>query len=404
MSVSAFTFYRATAAIMAADLASTPRTPLITQLCGDAHLANFGGFASPERDLLFDVNDFDETLPGPWEWDVKRLAASLVIAARHAGLGEKAARAITATALDHYQQAIRAQAKMGNLETWYDRVAMTDVRAQIGSGKALRGFDRNARKARRRTSLRSFEKLAEVVGGEAQIRRDPPLLVPLRELTGILVGEDWEAVVLDSYNAYKATLSDEMQTLLDRYRLVDVALKVVGVGSVGTRCFVSLFIGRDRADPLFLQVKEAGQSALEPELGAGRYTHPGRRVVEGQRLMQSFSDIFLGWSSNSATGRDHYWRQLKDMKWSADVDNFEAGQLDFYSGLCGSTLARAHARAGDPVPIAAYLGKNNSFAKATVRFAELYADQAAEDFEAFSEALASGRLSSAAPEDSPISA
>jgi uncharacterized protein (DUF2252 family) len=404
MGASAFAFYRGTAAIMARDLAGTPDSGIEVQLCGDAHLSNFGGFASPERNLVFDVNDFDETLPGPWEWDVKRLAASLVLAGRHLGLSDDAARDVSRAALQHYRKGMREFARMRNLAVWYDHISEADVRALIASKADRKAFDRRSRKAHRRNSLRSFEKLAETVDGSPRIRSDPPLLIPLRELAPQLGLENAEDLVRASFEEYRTTLSPELRALLDRYEAVDYALKVVGVGSVGTRCFAVLLIGRDQGDPLFLQVKEAGPSALESELGASRYRNDGRRVVEGQRLMQAFGDIFLGWSTSPVAERDFYWRQLKDMKASADIDAMDLSRLTAYAGICGWTLARAHARSGDPVAIAGYLGKSDTFIDAVSRFAETYADQAESDYEAFTEAIDSGRLSSQAPGESPVHA
>lgn len=382
MSVSAFTFYRATATLMAGDLAPAPRTPITTQLCGDAHLGNFGAFASPERDLLFDVNDFDETLPGPFEWDLKRLAASVVLAARQAGVGRARAREMTHAGVIAYQRAMGKLARAGNLDIWYSRLSVADVRTLLDDEKQRKRLAKGEVKARRRNSLRSFAKLAETVDGTVRLRSDPPLLVPVRDLTGMDPGDVWRDVV-EVYSRYRDSMNDTMKVLLGRYELVDAALKVVGVGSVGTLCFVALLIGRDEGDPLLLQAKEAGASALEPALGRSAYSNAGQRVVVGQRLMQSFGDIFLGWSAGLRAGRAYYWRQLKDMKWSIPVDEVDEAALARLARLCGGTLARAHARAGDPVEIAAYLGKSDTFARAIARFAEVYADQAERDYEAF---------------------
>jgi uncharacterized protein (DUF2252 family) len=410
MSESAFTFYRGTAAIMAGDLAGTPETGLRAQICGDAHLSNFGAFASPERALLFDVNDFDETAIGPWEWDLKRLAASLVLAARSLGLSPTKARAACSAGTEGYRAAMDKFSRMGNLELWYDRIEADDVRALITRKKGAKRFEEGERKARRRTSLRSFEKLAEVVDGKPRIRSDPPLLVPLRELEGDLP-EQWQERVAGAYDAYLLTLPERTQVLLQRYEMVDIALKVVGVGSVGTRCLATLLVGRDQGDPLFLQIKEAGASALEPELGPSAYENAGQRVVEGQRLMQAFSDIMLGWSSVAAAprpgpfragGRDYYWRQLKDMKGSADIATMDAAMLGSYARLCGWALARAHARSADPVAIASYIGKGAVFVDAITRFGETYANQAEADYKLFDDAVESGELVSEAPASSPV--
>jgi uncharacterized protein (DUF2252 family) len=386
MSVSPFTFYRATAELMANDLGLGPRTSLETQLCGDAHVGNFGGFASPERDLLFDLNDFDETLRGPFEWDVKRLAASMVLAGRHAGVRPPRTREIAAATVSSYQQAMAKLAKKGNLEVWYDRVSVREVAALVAERERRERLERSAAKARKRNSLRGFEKLAERVDGSIRLRSDPPLLIPVRELSEVDPGDIWRDVV-EVYQRYRESVRDELKVLLDRYELVDAALKVVGVGSVGTLCFVALLIGRDEGDPLLLQVKEAGASALEGALGKSAYPNAGRRVVEGQRLLQSFGDIFLGWSEGLRAGRAYYWRQLKDMKVSVPLDEVDEISLDRVGQVCGATLARAHARAGDPIEIAAYIGKNDTFVTAITRFAELYADQAERDFEAFRESV-----------------
>jgi uncharacterized protein (DUF2252 family) len=405
MSASAFTFYRGGAAIMANDLAGTPDSGMRAQLCGDAHLSNFGLFASPERALVFDVNDFDETLPGPWEWDLKRLAASLVLAGRRLGLGRKHVRGVVAEGVESYRTGMRKVAAMTNLDVWYMEISAADIRALMSSKAERKGFDKGAKKAHRRNSLHSFKKLAETVDGRPRIRSDPPLLVPLRDLAGQLPLEEGEEMVRVSFEDYRKTISPELQTLLDGYELVDIALKVVGVGSVGTRCFAALLVGRDENDPLFLQIKEADSAVLESVLPTSRYVkNHGRRVVEGQRLMQGFGDIFLGWSPSKADERDYYWRQLKDMKASADIDAMDLEELTRYAGLCGFTLARSHARSGDKVAIAAYLGKSDTFITALTRFAEVYADQAEADYAAFREAIDSGRLSSEAPGGSPIRA
>lgn len=382
MAVSPFAFYRATAALMAADLAVGPRTPVTTQLCGDAHLGNFGAFASPERDLLFDLNDFDETLPGPFEWDLKRLAASVVLAARHAGVAADRGRELTHDAVASYQRTIARLAAKGNLDVWYERVSVDAISELVTEEDRRARLAREASKARRRNSLRSFAKLAETVDGQARIRSDPPLLIPVRDLRELDPGELWRDIV-EVFSRYRDSVSEELAVLLDRYELVDVALKVVGVGSVGTRCFVALLIGRDERDPLLLQVKEAGTSALEPALEPSGYANAGRRVVEGQRLMQAFGDIFLGWAEGMRAGRAYYWRQLKDMKWSVPLDEVDESSLARLARVCGGTLARAHARAGDPIEISAYIGKSDTFAKAITRFGELYAEQAERDYEGF---------------------
>lgn len=401
MGVSAFTFYRGTASIMANDLAGTPDSGIRAQLCGDAHLSNFGGFASPERSLVFDVNDFDETLPGPWEWDLKRLAASLVLAGRNIGLSRKEVRAVVAESTERYRLGMRQMAAMTDLDAWYMQIPSSEIRNLITGKSRRKKFDKGVKKAHGRNSLRSFRKLTETVDGRLQIRSDPPLLIPLRDMKKQFPDAD-VGLVRTSFDEYRNTISPDLDTLLDGYEFVDLALKVVGVGSVGTRCFAALFIGRDEKDPLFLQVKEAESGVLEAVLPKSRYAKHGRRVVEGQRLMQTSSDIFLGWSSNKVNDKEFYWRQLKDMKSSADVDSMDKKGLHGYAGICGFTLARAHARSGDEVAIAAYMGKSDTFTKAITRFAEAYADQAEADYAVFREAIDSGKLSSRAPEDSPV--
>lgn len=424
MMVSAFTFYRGSAAIMATDLACTPTAGLEVQLCGDAHLSNFGVFASPERELLFDLNDFDETLPGPFEYDVKRLAASFTIAARNNAFDPADARKANLEVGRAYRTAMAAFAELGTLDIWNARMSEADVRAGIEhvrskiaakeakeakdvkrgkGGKAatmkkedvqIRRSEQVLRKARSRTNLQALSKLTEVVDGRQRIVSQPPVLVPLRELE-LSAGYDafdLEDIVRQVFGRYRGTLSDTRRLLLDDYVIVDVARKVVGVGSVGTRAFVVLLEGRDERDPLFLQVKEATRSVLEAHLPRSRYDNCGERVVQGQQLMQSASDIFLGWSAGLQTDRFYYWRQLRDMKGSADVESMIPKGLTFYAGICGWTLARAHARSGDPVAIAAYLGDGRTFDKAIAEFAEQYADQNEHDYRAFREAISSGRI------------
>jgi uncharacterized protein (DUF2252 family) len=417
MMVSPFTFYRGSAAIMADDLAATPTAGLDVQLCGDAHLSNFGAFASPERQLLFDVNDFDETLPGPFEYDVKRLAASFAIAARHNGFTAEDGRAVCASVVQAYRTAMAGFAGQGTLDVWYARMSEADVTADLermsrqlaATGKvtkgaragvekeasrALRQGEQAIRKAHARTNLQALSKLTEVVDGRQRIVSQPPVLVPLRELERYyeLDAADLEDVVRQFFEAYRQTVSDTRRLLLDRYRIVDVARKVVGVGSVGTRAFVALLEGRDEHDPLFLQVKEATRSVLEAHLPKSRYDNCGERVVQGQQLMQSASDIFLGWSEGIESDRYYYWRQLRDMKGSATVETMIPDGMTYYATLCGWTLARAHARSGDPVAIAAYLGTKRRFDKAVTEFSEQYADQNDRDYAAFLDAIDSGRI------------
>jgi uncharacterized protein (DUF2252 family) len=395
MLASPFAFFRGGAAVMAADLAATPSTSLTVQLCGDAHLSNFGVFSAPDRRLVFDCNDFDETCPGPFEWDVKRLVASVAIAGRQRGFGGKDRRRAALAAVGGYRRAMREYAAMRNLEVWYSRVdvepALESLRSQAARGR-LRRVERNLEKARAKDSIRAYGKLTEEVGGTVRIAGNPPLVVPIEELSG---GEGVEHQLREVVASYGESLSEDRRHLLGTYRYVHAARKVVGVGSVGTRAWIVLLLGRDGQDPLFLQAKEAGPSVLEPYAGASVYSHPGRRVVEGQRLMQAASDIFLGWvtvAGFDGVERSFYVRQLWDGKGSADVERFEPEDLAVYGGLCGRTLARSHARSGDRVAIAAYLGGGESFDEALARFAEAYADRNEGDFEQVREAADAGRI------------
>ncbi len=399
MRVSPFTFYRGTARIMAADLAPTPTSGLQVQLGGDAHLSNFGAYASPERALVFDANDFDETLPGPFEWDVKRLAASFTVAGQYLGLDRAAVRRATATTVRAYRKAMAEYAPMGHLDVWYDRFTIEDLQAisHMDAGETAERFARFSSKARKRTNLQALAKLTEEVDGRYRIRSQPPLLVPLRDIPDEADPDGLEDVVRTGFAEYKATLPDARRTLLERYTPVDIAMKVVGVGSVGTRCMVMLLQGRDIEDPLFLQIKEAGPSVLEEFLGASRYPNCGQRVVEGQQLVQAQSDIFLGWSEGRVS-RQFYIRQLRDWKGSVEVEGSTPNQVEFYARLCGRTLARGHARSGDPASIAAYLGKGEAFDRAVTDFSEAYAEQNLRDFEAFNAGIDDGRLPCADPE------
>jgi uncharacterized protein (DUF2252 family) len=384
MTPSPFTFMRGAAITMAHDLARTPRTGIQAQLCGDCHLLNFGLYASPERTLLFDVNDFDETLPGPWEWDVKRLATSLVVAGRDNGFDNTDCRRAASETARSYRQRMAEYSQMGELEVWYSRVGAEDIFDLISDSKTLKKAKKAMDKARGRTSLQALTKLTTVVDGRRIIVDDPPLLVRVVD-EGL-----WEQID-DILQIYRSTLHDDRRHLLDQYRFVDVARKVVGVGSVGTRAYVVLLAGRDEDDPLFLQVKEAQASVLEQYLPKSTFKNHGHRVVAGQRLMQAASDIFLGWLRGPA-GRDFYWRQLRDMKGSAKVESMSAGELAEYGGLCGWALARAHARSGDRVQIAAYLGKSERFDEAIADFAKAYADQTERDHAALCAAVKSGRV------------
>jgi uncharacterized protein (DUF2252 family) len=400
MMVSPFTFYRGTAKIMAADLNGTPTAGFEVQLCGDAHLSNFGVFASPERTLIFDLNDFDETLPGPFEYDIKRLAASFTIAARNNGFSKADGRAVTAASLAAYREAMAEFAAMGVLQTWYARLSGDDVLTMANAAMAskkeqqlVKGARKQLDKARTRDSLQALSKLAEMVDGEYRIVSQPPIVIPSRELTDVFgSSERIRQIVDDQLRAYRSTLPDDRYHLLEGFTLVDVARKVVGVGSVGTRAFIGLLQGRDKHYPLFLQVKEATASVLEDHLPASRYANHGQRVVEGQRLMQAASDIFLGWTEGVDINRHYYWRQLRDMKGSADIEAMVPAGMTVYARACGWTLARAHARSGDPVVISAYLGKSDKFDRSIIEFSERYADQNEKDYQQFVETIRSGQL------------
>jgi uncharacterized protein (DUF2252 family) len=390
MAASPFSFFRGAAAVFAADIAAMPRTGLLVQLCGDAHLANFGGFASAERSMVFDINDFDETLPGPFEWDIKRLAASFEVAGRHNGLDDRERAGVQSSLVRSYATAMTRFAGMHHLDVWYARLTLDEILAIWGrqtDQATLQRFLRNIAKARGKDRLRAFRKLTETSpGGEPRFVSQPPLFQPLAELFDTAEHHRVVETLHEGLLRYRSTLSPDRRLLLGRYRMVDVARKVVGVGSVGTRCWVILLVGRDDEDPLFLQVKEAEASVLEPHLGRSRYGHHGRRVVEGQRLIQSGSDIFLGWERlPGVDGRDHdyYFRQLWDWKASADIDAMSPTTLSIYAEICGYTLARAHARSGDASAIAAYLGSGQSMARAMAAFSSAYADQNEKDHAAF---------------------
>jgi uncharacterized protein (DUF2252 family) len=397
MAASPFTFYRGAAAVMAADLASTPVSGFRVQTCGDAHLSNFGAFAAPDRRLVFDLNDFDETLPGPWEWDVKRLAASFALAGRDRGFKRSERSAALLASVRSYREAMRAFAGEGDLAVWYERL---DVEEQLGKVEALdpgsvRRFERGIAKARTKDSVRAMEKLTEVVDGEIRFVSQPPLIVPIEDLVPPGLAADLEAALREVIVSYRSTLPGDRQHLLDGYEFRRIARKVVGVGSVGTRAWVILMTGRDDEDPLFLQAKEADASVLEPYAGPSHFRNHGRRVVEGQRMMQAAGDIFLGWCVvNGLDGRDRdfYVRQLWDWKRSVEVENLSPVGLQAYANVCGWTLARAHARSGDRIAIAAYLGGGDNFDRAVCHFAESYADQSERDHAALCDAIASGRL------------
>ncbi len=399
MLVSPFTFYRGAALIMAADLAATARSGLTVQVCGDAHLSNFGVFASPERQLMFDINDFDETLPGPWEWDVKRLGASFEIAGRDRGFSEAQRREIVLAGAAEYRVRMRQAAEMRNLELWYTHVEVTQLFEQMKadlSRKHLAKAKATVAKARTRDSMQAFAKLTHDLDGERRITSDPPLVVPIEELLPERRQRDEvEAEIRGLIRSYRRTLETDRRHLLEEFELVHLARKVVGVGSVGTRAWILLLRGRDDQDPLFLQAKEAQESVLERFVGKSRYQNHGQRVVAGQRLMQAASDIFLGWQRvNGLDGqvRDFYVRQLRDWKGSADVDNMAPAVMTAYSRVCGSTLARAHARSGDRIAIAAYLGNGDVFDRAIADFSAAYADQNERDYQALRAAVDSGRV------------
>jgi uncharacterized protein (DUF2252 family) len=399
MLVSPFTFYRGAASLMAHDLAATPRADLKVQLCGDAHLSNFGGFASPSRDLVFDLNDFDETLPGPFEWDVKRLATSFEIAGRDRGFDDRVRRAAVLTAVRAYRESMRTFATMSNLGVWYAKLDVAEMMATLRSlkyKKQAKTMGRAVAKAQTKDSMKAFAKLTHDVDGEPRIISDPPLIVPIDELVEGTARDEITAGILELFGGYRQTLQSDRNVLLEGFRYVDLARKVVGVGSVGTRCWILLLLGRDDGDPLFLQVKETGASALEPVLGRSQYPNHGQRVVEGQRLMQAASDIFLGWIRNKegldGLERDFYVRQLWDWKTSVDIDTILPRGLEIYAQACGWTLARAHARSGDRTAIATYLGKSDVFDRALADFAVAYADLNERDYASLVEAARDGRI------------
>ena len=399
MLVSPFTFYRGAAAIMANDLEATPRSGLTVQCCGDAHLSNFGVFASPERRLVFSVNDFDETLPGPWEWDVKRLAASMLIAARDNGFRAKDQERIVLDTVGRYREAMASFAGMTNLDVWYAHLDTENVLEKYGSQfkpKMVKQTKKALAKARTKDSMAAFSKLTHLVDGEARIIDQPPLIVPIEQLSP---GEDRDELferLRGLLRGYRETLEFDRRVLLEQFELTDLAGKVVGVGSVGTRAWIALLLGRDGQDPLFLQIKQAEASVLEEPLGASGFSNHGERVVAGQRMMQATSDIFLGWlhvdAGRDGDAFDYYVRQLKDWKGSAEIEQMDPNAMATYGTLCGWTLARAHARSGDRIAIAAYLGKGDSFDRALVEFSKAYADQNDRDYQALNAAVKSGKI------------
>lgn len=397
MLASAFSYYRGSAGVMAADLASVPRTELTVQLCGDAHLSNFGVYASPERRLVFDVNDFDETLPGPFEWDVKRLAASVALAGRINGHRRRERRENVRATVRSYRTAMRDFAGQGNLAVWYAHVdierVVDDLGPEVGA-KAERRARANLDRARGRDSARAARKLTALQGGTRRFVADPPLVVPIDQLLPGVEASRIRESLTDVLSAYRRTLTPDRRHLFDQYRLVDIARKVVGTGSVGTGSYVLLLLGRDENDPLVLQAKEAGNSALEPYCSPST-TSPGERVVAGQRLMQAVSDIFLGWQRRTGVDgreRHYYVRQLLDGKLSAEVEGMDPRRLGVYGALCGWTLARAHARSGDRVALAAYLGKSARFDEAVADYAEAYADRVEAQHRDLERAVADGSI------------
>jgi uncharacterized protein (DUF2252 family) len=400
MMQSPFAYFRGAALPMASDLAATPVSGLAVQACGDAHLSNFGIFGSAERRLVFDVNDFDETLPGPWEWDVKRLAASLEVAARDNGFPYRQRRGIVSAMVASYRRAMRGFAAMSNLDVWYAHADMEQMRAEFESLLKVRQrkqVDKGLAKARTKDSMQAVAKLTHMVDGRRRIISDPPLVVPVDELLPAQADRtDLESWLNDLIGSYQRTLATDRRFLLEQFRFADMAHKVVGVGSVGTRCWIVLLLGRDDSEPLFLQVKEAEASVLSRFVGASRYANQGQRVVAGQRLMQASSDIFLGWQRAATRAddrpRDFYVRQLRDWKLSVEIDAMRPRDLRLYGELCGWTLARAHARSGDRIAIAAYLGGSDVFDRAITQFAAAYADQNERDHAAFAAAAGSGRI------------
>ena len=398
MLVSPFTFYRGAAYLMASDLAGAPRTGLHTQLCGDAHLSNFGAFAAPDRRLAFDVNDFDETLPGPFEWDLKRLVASFAVAGRDLGFDGKTRRGVNIAVTRSYRESMHRLAELRTLDLWYSRIDVDEIVEQFesrASAKRRKLMDKNLAKTRAKDSMRAFDKLTTMVDGQPRIISDPPLVVPIEELAGGAQQKEIEAFARGVLRSYRRTLTGDRRHLLERFHYAHAARKVVGVGSVGTRAWIVLMIGHDNGDPLFLQLKEAQASVLEPFLGRSRYANHGQRVVEGQRLMQAASDVMLGWQGVEGLDgitRDFYVRQLWDQKGSVIIEGMLPSELTAYAEICGQVLARGHARSGDAVAIASYLGSSDVFDRAMADFAELYAEQNELDYAAIAAAVSSGRL------------
>jgi uncharacterized protein (DUF2252 family) len=387
MAQSPFHFFRGSAIIQARDLARSAASGITVQACGDCHLMNFGGFATPERNLVFDINDFDETFPGPWEWDLKRLTVSVVLAARYRGFSKGDADDAVRAAVESYRERMSEFAEMTKLETWYSQIRVKDLRKYFQKDDVLLDrLEKAVKRGRTRTSEAIFPKLTEIVNGRVKIIDDPPFIFHHDQLKR----RDWEAVQKNLMNQYTRTLQSHHRQLLDHYSYEDSAVKVVGVGSVGTRCFIILFLA-DGDDPLFLQCKEARRSVLEPPGRKSRFAHQGERVVTGQRLMQAASDIFLGWMKGPRR-RDFYLRQLRDMKVAAEIETFDPHILSAYAAMCGWALARAQAKSGDPATVAGYLGSSERFDDALALYAEAYADQVEKDFGSFKKAIRSGRF------------
>jgi uncharacterized protein (DUF2252 family) len=399
MLASPFTFFRGAAAIMAMDLAKTPQSGIQVQLCGDAHLSNFGVFAAPDRRLVMDLNDFDETLPGPWEWDLKRLAASFTIAGRDRDFTPKETRRAVLRTVRSYREAMRNFASMRNLDVWYARLdvdaLLADI-AKVANPKEMKAARKNVAKAGKKNSLKAFDRLVHEVDGAPRIISDPPLLVPAGELVSEEQRQALEERIVEALGRYRESLKGDRRHLFDSYQYVEMARKVVGVGSVGTRAWVVLMMGRDGQDPLFLQAKEAEASVLEPHVGKSEFGNHGERVVEGQWLMQASSDILLGWlpalGLDDDRKRDFYVRQLWDGKRSVEIETLPPEGLEIYGRVCGWTLARAHARSGDRIAIGSYLGKGDTFDQAIAEFSERYADQNELDYGALADAAKSGRI------------
>lgn len=397
---SAFAFFRGSAALMAADLESSPTTGLRAFLCGDAHLSNFGIFASPERRMIFDINDFDEAFPGPWEWDLKRLAASAVVAGRDNGFKAKKCRKLAVTTVNAYRDAMRRFSQMSTLDVWYFHVPTSAVlRAfEDRSKRARKRARKTVEKASRRTQTRTLEKMTHLEDGRLRFNSEPPLLVPVAELdlAHLEIEGDITAFTVETIDAgwrdYVDSLPDDRRFLLSRYQPVDFALRVGGVGSVGTRCSIMLLEGEGPEDALILQLKEAGGSVLEPFLPKASYASQGEQVVTGQLLIQAVSDIFLGWHTSHASGVDYYWRQFKDLKGSVEIGNLDEQALSTYLKVCAACLARAHARTGDEAAISGYIGKSDALSEAIADSSEAYADQAEDDYQALVRSVREGRV------------